>query len=79
MQTNPTVLNARHPSTKLCRAGTERRVQRDAVVNSVDVTFTAYYVKLERVEVFKYLSHLIVMDDNDARAVWSNIKKAHKC
>ena len=82
MQTNPTVLNAGHPATKLCREGTERKVQRDAAANSaraLDVTFTAYDVELERVEVFKYLGRLVAMDDNDVQAVRSNIKKARKC
>ena len=33
----------------------------------------------ERVEVFKYLGRLLSMDDNDAQAVQTNLKKARKC
>jgi hypothetical protein len=39
-------------------------------------TFTAYGAELERVEVFKYLGRLLAYDDNDARAVRGNLKKA---
>ena len=82
IQTNPMAVNAGHPATALCREGTRRRSQREAVVNSaraLDIVFTAYNVKLERVEVFKYLGRLATMDASDTRAVRANIKKARKC
>ncbi len=34
---------------------------------------------LEQVEAFQYLSRLVSFDDNDARAVNSNLRKARKC
>ncbi len=43
---------------------------------SLNQTFTAYGERLERVEVFKYLGQLLVYDDNNARAVRGNLKKA---
>ena len=43
---------------------------------ALDVTFTAYGVELDRVEVFKYLGRLLGMDDNDLQAVRANLKKA---
>ena len=39
-------------------------------------TFTAYGIELEQVEVFKYLGRLVSYDDNDARAVRHNLRKA---
>ena len=68
MQTSPTALSANHSTSKLCKAGAERKAQRDAALNSaraLDATFTAYDVELERVEVFTYLGRLLAMDDND--------------
>ena len=82
MQMNPTVLNAGHPATKLCREDTEKRVQRDATTHSacaLEVVFTAYNVELERVEEFKYLRRLVLMNDSNMRAVRANLKKARKC
>jgi hypothetical protein len=39
-------------------------------------TFTVYGAELERVEVFKYLGRLLAYNNNDARAVRGNLKKA---
>ncbi len=39
-------------------------------------SFTAYSDELERVEVIKYLGRLLAYNNNDARAVRGNIKKA---
>ena len=41
--------------------------------------FTAYEDVLDRVEVFKYIGCLLSYDDNDMRAVRSNLKKARNC
>jgi len=56
MQTSQQALATMHRATKMCRVGTGRRVQREAVVSSArakDVIFTAYNVELDRVDVFK--------------------------
>jgi hypothetical protein len=41
-------------------------------------TFMAYREDLERVETFKYLGRLLAYNDNDSRAMQSNLKKARK-
>ena len=76
------------PNTRTVRHGrlyfvhdTTRKTQREATAASVralDVTLTAYGEDLERVEVFKYLGHLMSMDDSDIQAVRSNMRKARK-
>ena len=58
-----------------------KRRQREAAVKAaraLDVTFIAYNDKLERVEVFKYLGRLLLMDNNNVHAVQANLKKARK-
>jgi hypothetical protein len=46
---------------------------------ALNVSFTAYGLSLERVEVLKYLGRLLAMDDNDMPVVRAKLKKARKC
>ncbi len=58
----------------------ERKAQHAAAecaYSALQHTFTAYGAELEKVEVFKYLGRLLAYADNDTRAVWVNLKKAH--
>jgi hypothetical protein len=69
-----------HINTKECRTGTTRRHQRDMAVRSALVLrqqFTVHEDVLERVEVFRYLSRLLLQDDDDIQAVQSQLPKAH--
>jgi hypothetical protein len=73
-------MNGCHYETALCRDGVARRVQHAAAERvhlSLSQTFTTYGEEFERVEVFKYLGHLLAYDDNDAQAVRGNLKKVH--
>ena len=44
----------------------------------MDAKFYAYGEELERVEVFKYLEHLIAFDDDDTHAVRGRLAKARR-
>ena len=82
MQTNPVSLQTTHPRSKYCEMRKARRLQRECAVDSalaMEESFTAYGQELQRVEVFKYLGHLLAHDDNDMRAVRNNMKNARKC
>jgi hypothetical protein len=77
MQCNPSYPT--HINTKECRAGTERRHQRDMAVRSALALCEQFYIHdqvLERVEVFKYLGRLLAQDDDDIQAVRAQIRKA---
>ena len=79
LQISFTAINGRHYETALCKDGVARKVQYAAAERAhtaLQQTFTAYGAELERVEVFKYLGRLLAYDDNDARAVRGNLKKA---
>jgi hypothetical protein len=68
-----------HINTKECRVGTARRHQRDMAVRSalaLRQQFTVHGDVLERVEVFRYLGHLLSQDDDDIQAVQSQLCKA---
>ena len=69
-----------HRSYALCVEMGEKWEQHAAVAESaraLDVEFMAYGEPLERVEVIKYVGQLLSFDDdNNARAVMSNLKKA---
>jgi hypothetical protein len=63
----------------MCKDGAVRKVQYAATERAhkaLQLTFMAYRAELERVEVFKYLGRLLAYNDNDARAVRGNLKKA---
>jgi hypothetical protein len=63
----------------MCEDGVARNVQY-VVVKRVHLAlqqlFMVYGDELERVEVFKYLGRLLAYDDNDARPVRGNLRKA---
>ncbi len=72
-------MNGCHYETVLCRDGVARRVQHAAAERthlSLSQKFTAYGKELERVEVFKYLGHVLAYNNNNAQAVRGNLKKA---
>ena len=53
-------------------------MQHDAAATSIqalEVRFTMYDEDLERLEVFKYLGHLLVFDNNDTHAIRSSLKR----
>jgi hypothetical protein len=72
-------INGWHYETAMCKDGVAKKVQYAAAERThkaLQQTFTVYEAELERVEVFKYLGRLLAYDDNDARAVRGNLKKA---
>jgi hypothetical protein len=77
MQCNPSYPT--HINPKECRAGTERRHQRDMAVRSALALRHQFSINdrvLERVDVFKYLGRLLSQDDGDVQAVCAQIRKA---
>ncbi len=79
LQITYAVINGQHYKTAMCRDGVVRKVQHAAAERvhlALRQTFSAYGKELERVEVFKYLGRLLAYDDNDARTVRGNLKKA---
>ncbi len=81
MQVDPDVIGKGHEQLSDCVQKMEKRWQHAAVVSSqkaLDCRFIIYGEELEQVEAFWYLSRLISFDDNDARIVSANLRKAHK-
>ncbi len=77
MQVNPAY--PRHIRTKECQIGVERRAQRESVVASALALrrqFTVHGDALECVEVYKYLGRLLAQDNDDAQAIWQQLRKA---
>ncbi len=67
-----------HINTKECQAGTERCHQRDMEVQSalaLRKQFTVHGDVLEMIEVYRYLGCLLLQDDDDVQAVWSQLRK----
>jgi len=82
MQTNPERFGAGHEDTADCVHRAEKRRQHAAAVTSqkaLEQRFSLNGKELEQVEAFRYLGRLVAFDDNDARAVNSNLRKARKC
>ncbi len=70
MQVNPGY--PRHIRTQECQTGVEWKLQRESAVRSALALrrqFSVHGDVLECVEVFKYLGHLLVQDDNNAQAI----------
>ncbi len=79
LQISFTAINGRHYETAMCKDGVARKVQYAAAERAhkaLQQTFMAYGAELERVKVFKYLGRLLAYNNNDARAVRGNLKKA---
>jgi hypothetical protein len=77
MQSNPKY--PQHIHSQVCQTGVERRAQRDSAISSALALRQLFYVKgevLKKVELFRYLGRILGQDDNDIRAVRSQIKKA---
>jgi hypothetical protein len=77
MQCNPKY--PRHIHLQVYQTGVERRTQRDSAITSALALRQLFYVErevLERVESFRYLGRILAQDDDDVRAVRSQIKKA---
>ncbi len=75
-------LSRGHHQTGLYQRGQERKWQHEAAVHSQQAlkhTFCANREDLEWVEVFKYLGQLILYNDADNQAMWSNLQKAIRC
>ena len=67
-----------HLPSKLCKDLAERRQQHAVAATGVQAlgqTFTAYDAELSRVEQFKYLGRMLVMDKNDLPAMRCNLEK----
>jgi hypothetical protein len=67
-----------HINTKECWAGTERCHQRDMAVRSalaLHEQFTVHRDVLEKVKVYRYLSCMLLQDDNDIQAMQSQLGK----
>jgi hypothetical protein len=77
MQVNPAY--PRHIRTKEFRIWMDRRLQRESAISSALALRHKFNVNgtvLERVEVFKYLGHLLAQDDDDAQAIRQQMQKA---
>ena len=75
MQCNPKY--PRHIHSQVCQTGAERRTQRDSAITSALALRQLFYVEvLEKVELFRYLGRILAQDDDDVRAVRSQIKEA---
>jgi len=77
MQCNPAY--SKHVQTKTCQVGRERQEQRDMAINRALALHQLFYVNgdvLGKVHVFRYLGHIMSQDDDNIRAVGSQIKKA---
>jgi hypothetical protein len=77
MQCNPKY--PRHIHLQVCQTGVEWRTQRDSAIMLALALRQLFYIKkevLERVESFRYLGRILAQDDDDVRAVRSQIKKA---
>jgi hypothetical protein len=71
-------MNSHYHETVLCKDRVARKVQHAAAEHlhlALQNTFTVYGEGLERVEVFKYLDHLLAYDKNDSQAVRGNLKR----
>jgi hypothetical protein len=70
MQVNPAY--PRHIWMQECQTGVERKLQRESAVPlalALRRQFSVHGDVLERIEVFKYLGHLLAQDDDDAQAI----------
>jgi hypothetical protein len=79
MQVNPAY--PRHIRTKECRIRMDRQLQRESAISSALALrheFNVDKTVLERVEVFKYLGHLLAHDDDDAQAIRQQLRKARE-
>jgi hypothetical protein len=77
MQVNPAY--PRHIRTKECGIGMDRGLQRESAISSALALRRKFNVDgtvLERVEVFKYLGRLLAQDNDDAQAIWQQLRKA---
>jgi hypothetical protein len=77
MQVNP--LYPHHVRTKECQVGMDRRIQRESAIASALALCQEFMIHgdvLDRVEVFKYLGHLLAQDDDDAQAIRQQMRKA---
>ena len=77
MQCNPRY--PRHIHSQVCQMGVDRRTQRDSAITSALALRQLFYADgevLEKVESFWYLGQILAQDDNDIRAVRSQLKKA---
>ena len=64
----------------------EHKIQCTTITNFVqalEVRFTIYGTinneELKQVEIFKYFEYLLPFNDNNIQAIYSNMKRAHKC
>ena len=77
MQCNPNY--PRHIHSQVCQTGVEQKIQRDLAITSALALRQSFYVKgkvLEKFESFRYLGRILAQDNDDIRAVRSQIKKA---
>ena len=77
MQCNPQC--PRHIHLQVCQQGVERRTQMDSAIKAALALRQLFYVEgevLEKVELFRYLGRILAQDNEDVRAVRSQIKKA---
>jgi hypothetical protein len=68
-----------HIRTKECGARVDRQLQRESAVFSALALrrkFTINGSVLERIKVFKYLGCLLAQDNDDAQAIWQQMRKA---
>ena len=80
MQVNPRFTG--HWKTESCVIGTKRKTQRKAVIDSAITlccNFKVHGEVLEKVEVFKYLGHLLAQDNGDIQAVGFKFKRLGVC
>ncbi len=78
LQISYVAMNGHHYETALCKDRVVRKVQHAAAKRvhlALQNMFTPYGKGVERVEVFKYLGHLLAYNNNNSQAVHGNLKK----
>ena len=77
MQCNPSF--PKHGTTETCKVGEERQKQRNSAIDAALAIRQLFHIEgevLERVNTFRYLGRILSQDDDDIRAVRTQIKKA---
>ena len=81
MQVPRRALNGRHPGTAQCAKGAERkrrRLEETETRENSELAFKAYGAPIESVLEFKYLGRILMVTDNNWRAVVGNLQKARQ-
>ena len=74
-------LNSRHTTTAFCRQVAERkrrRLEEEEARTGAQMAITVYGIPLYPFTSFKYIGKILMAEDNDWPAVFSNLRKARR-